>query len=724
MKHLILMLLIWFALPATAQTVRVQGGEHEGFTRLAMVFPRGADWRFGRAADGYLLSWPDPGIVFDVSRSFDLIGRQRLRSIFTDPETGWLHLGIACACHAIAFEASANTVVIDIRDGAPSPDSDFERSLLTGDRLAPLGSQPAPRPKARPASDARYDWLSVAPAEPPERADLARPANVPPSPPGPAPALPPANLQGLRDRLTEQLARKASSGIVQITPTARAGDDPALAMLSGNARHPGGMAVEASSPETSGIDGAACPALAEVDLRSWGGEGEAFAALAAARSVMLGEFDTPDSGAIAAAVKAHIHYGFGAEARNLLRQFAVSVEGSESLLALSYLVEGVRPDPNPFGGMQSCDGPTALWSLLSAEDGPRLTGLNSSAVVQTFGGLPADMRRHLGPDVVRRLTTQGEASAAEMVRHAIGRALSADDPGQTLIAAEGALTAGKPDAAETLLTSLPAGQRGPDALLALAQAAYVQRKAMETKDIVTLESLVFEAGDAERAQGLLQALARMRALSADYPGAFDAAGADTALQADVWGLLVEVGPDAALLHHAALPPEEEIARLPEDVRRRMSDRLLKLGLPDLAAGWSLGAGADAGFRLRLDLARRDAPALRALVGAPENPPPSLIAEPALMAEVLATTGEFDRLADHLAQSGEAEQADRARRWAGTWDGARSEASDVWTGLAKASEPLAPPPEAGPLQQARLLLDAAGQTTGQIDELLAQTRVDN
>jgi hypothetical protein len=723
MKPLLLLLLIWLAMPAAAQTVRVQGGEHEGFTRIAMVFPRGADWRFGRSDDGYALFWPEPGTIFDVSRSFDLIGRQRLRAIWTDPETGWLRLGIACACHAIAFEASANTVVIDIRDGAPSAESDFERSLQTGARLPPLGVLPAPRPKARPDSDARYDWLSTLPAPREEPVASASVGPKAPMTPGPAPFLPRGDLFDLRKRLTEQLARKASAGIVQITPMARDGKDAALAAGPDDARLPAGMAVEASSPGGAGIDGAACPQLAEVDLRAWAGEGDPFATLAAARGAMLGEFDKPDAMAITAAIKRHLHYGFGAEARNLLQQFSVPVEGSGNLLALSYLVEGDRPVPDPFAGMQSCDSPAALWSLLSAEDGPRLIGLNSSAVVQAFGGLPAEMRRHLGPDVVRRLISQGDTSGAEMVRHAIGRTLPPDDPAQTLIAAESALTAGKPEAAETLLTSLPAGQRSPEAILTLAEAAYVQRKPMDSKDLLMLESLVFEAGDGDGSAGLVQALARMRALAADYPGAFAAAGQDAALQAEIWGLLAEVGPDGALLHHAALPPAEEIKRLPEPLRGRMADRLLALGVPDLAKDWSLGVSTGPEFALRLDLARNDAEALRAAIASPDSSLALLAQDPALAAEVLTAAGAFDQLADLFARSGDTGQADRARRWAGTWDGAQFEGTDVWTALARASAPVESLGDTGPLQRAQLLLDAAGQTTGQIDELLAQTRID-
>ncbi len=723
MKPLLLFLLICLAIPAAAQTVRVQGGEHEGFTRIAMVFPRGADWRFGRSEDGYALSWPEAGTIFDVSRSFDLIGRQRLRAIWTDPETGWLRLGIACACHAIAFEASANTVVIDIRDGAPSPDSDFERSLQSGARLPPLGVLPAPRPKARPDNDAGYDWLSILPTPAKEPVASAAIGQKRPNGPGPVPALPRSDLMDLRNRLTEQLARKASAGIVQIKPIPRDDEDPALVTGTDDARLPAGMAVEASSPGDTGIEGAACPPLAEVDLRVWAGEDDPFATLAAARGAMLGEFDKPDTEAIASAVKTHLHYGFGAEARNLLQQFSLPVEGSGNLLALSYLVEGDRPVPDPFTGMQSCDSPAALWSLLSAEDGPRLIGLNSPAVVQAFGGLPAEMRRHLGPDVVRRLISQGDASGAEMVRHAIGRTLPPNDPAQTLMAAESSLTAGKPEAAETLLTSLPAGQRSPEAILTLAEAAYVQRKPMDSKDVLTLESLAFEAGGGQRSADLVRALARMRALAADYPGAFTAAGQDAALQADIWGLLAEVGPDGALLHHAAPLTVEEIRRLPAPMRRRMADRLLALGLPDLAKDWSFEVPTGPEFELRLDLARNNAPALRAAIASPGSALALLAQDPALATEVLTAAGAFDQLADLFAQSGDAEQADRARRWAGTWDGAQSESNDVWAGLAKASAPVEAPPDTGPLQRARLLLDTAGQTTGQIKELLAQTRID-
>ncbi len=214
--------LVWLAIallalaapPAAAQTVRVTSGEHDGFTRLALVLPGAADWQVTRTEGGYRLRVAQDGLRWDLADVFRPLTRARLATVWADPATGALELGVTCACHALPFEPRPGIVVIDLRAGPAPAGSAFEQDAA-GRTLAPLlaRSEIRPRPRPRPRRDLVAAGAGPVPAlqaPPPEAAppeappalvmaagqvgmpqdaapgydwlDLRRPAPAPPSP--------------------------------------------------------------------------------------------------------------------------------------------------------------------------------------------------------------------------------------------------------------------------------------------------------------------------------------------------------------------------------------------------------------------------------------------------------------------------------------------------------------------------------------------------------------
>src|SRR5690606_32541097 len=80
-----------------------------------------------RSGQGYALQVEPPVEGYDLSRAFALISRQRVAGIGVDGSL--LALDLACTCHAVAFESASGQLVIDIRDGPPPADSEFEAVL-------------------------------------------------------------------------------------------------------------------------------------------------------------------------------------------------------------------------------------------------------------------------------------------------------------------------------------------------------------------------------------------------------------------------------------------------------------------------------------------------------------------------------------------------------------------------------------------------------------------
>ena len=82
--------LICFAIPLRAEIAMVRGGEHPGFTRIAVQLRDAGDWRLGRSPGGYALQLPSEITGFDLSFAFDRISRSRVAAVRRDPQTGRL----------------------------------------------------------------------------------------------------------------------------------------------------------------------------------------------------------------------------------------------------------------------------------------------------------------------------------------------------------------------------------------------------------------------------------------------------------------------------------------------------------------------------------------------------------------------------------------------------------------------------------------------------------
>ena len=143
MKQLIFVVFLILATGAQAEIIRVESGDHPGFTRLVLNMPPGRDWQLGRQGENYAIDSGDPTDSFDISSVFDLIGRQRLASLDSTSQSGQLKLTLACTCHAIAFRWQTNWVVVDIVDGPAAIGSAFEKTLDANSGTATAAVSPS-----------------------------------------------------------------------------------------------------------------------------------------------------------------------------------------------------------------------------------------------------------------------------------------------------------------------------------------------------------------------------------------------------------------------------------------------------------------------------------------------------------------------------------------------------------------------------------------------------
>ena len=769
-------LLLVLPLQALAQAARVTSGDHTDFTRIVVEFAGPVDWKMGRTADGYELRLPESGTQYDLTKAFDLIQKDRLASIFADPQTGALRLGIACACFAIPFEFRPATVVIDIRNGPPPEGSSFEEPLDASSAMAVAETAAAP---PMPQGDQpRYDWTVLAMPPQPEQHAMPSPDLVAAVQ---KPAATPMDLEPLRQSLIEQLSRGASAGIVDMAKPKRAdpGSDqvdanPSVALRLGDQpnltlRQKG----EPDAPMTA--EGAACFSDEQVDIASWSvaaagprvaemapaGEGDAAHAekpaptaeghqaapttiepidhplekevpismqFGPAMANLTGEFDRPDPVAVRRAVRFDLFVGFGAEARGLMRALPVHDEDQPIWESMARIIDE-ETDPEPaFSGMEACDTGAALWAILAD---PKVLGVGQvqkSAILRAFSALPTHLRNHFGPVLVDRFLAMADFGTATALRDAVTRGNASAGPEIEMMQAAIDKASGSPGASVARLESVAKGS-GPSSADALA--ALVQQRAELGQDVSydqvrAIEEYAKERQGSEDHDKFQHALTLAYAASGDFDKAYANLANSPDAAATLWQLLGNSGPDSAVLNHATLDSGQKPPRAAKASASLMVDRMLRLGFADQAAQW-LAAANDPPLLLAARVAVAQGAPQKGLdiLGEQKSPPAIQV-----RLDALRQLGDDPAIAKLFADLGMTEDHWNAVSRMQDWQTLAADGPDVWkAAAATVADPpaMAAPaasdagPPKGPLAMGQALVNESATTRDAITALLASVK---
>lgn len=733
--------ILLLASPTAAQVVRVTSGQHDGFVRLALAVPEGADWQLGRLSDGYELRLN--GVSrYDVSRVFQRIGREGLAAIWVDPASGHLRMRVDCACHAIPFQYLADVVVIDLREGPPPATSSFELAL-DGSALPPLThrtTREAMRPRSRPVRPRPYDWAGLA-------LDALRPANRPtprtipetlPAPaiaprtsatgPTQAPRKPNAAEAIDRDeRLAQSLLRHLSEGAAQglvefedPLPRQIAAHDPARDMsqirIETAPDH-----LDRQAPQPLAAAGQSCPPPEALALENWLTEAPVPLQFAQSHVGLVGEFDRANPDRVAASIRFLLALGFGAEALQMIDTWPAGLPQRPLWSSLAHVLDDT-PDPAPaFAGLAACDTAAALWAILADPAPARGDALATQAILRSFDALPPHLRKLLGLRLVNRLIDQRQEAAAEAVAAALRRIPGASDPANDLVAANLALATADPARAEAIsgrLAEAP-GPANAEALVALIEARTAQNLPVSAEQVLAVEGLLREREGSGGAAPLARALVLARAGADDYAGAFAALDGAPQTEAQLWQMLWQSASDDQFLI-------QTVGRGPAPVAARISERLTALGLGKPAALWlATSPDATAEDAARAALTEADGRgALRLLAGSDGAEAQSL------RARALGLLGDHAGEAMAFARAGMTDQASAARLKARDWQGLSAGGPQVLQ--AAASLAVSPPNTApipsggaaqGALARARALADESGTARADLERLLAATKID-
>ena len=574
-----------------AEAVKVTSGDHPDFTRIVIEYPGTVDWTVGRTTDGYELRLPGGPAQYDLSKVFDLIGKDRLAAIWADPANGALHFGIACACFAMPFEFRPGTVVIDIRNGSPPKGSSFELAL-DGGTAPDLVAKPVIRPVGRPRAAGPlqvYDWTAAIVEAPPGRSVLAS-AEIALNLDAPQEVT--TDLEPLRQSLIEQLSRGASEGIVDMAKpkvpieSAAGVGNPSVAIHRDG---PPNLVIrqkgEAGAPLSAA--GADCIPDEKLDVAAWAEESPVSEQFGSALSGLTGEFDRPDPDAVSRATRFYLNLGFGAEARAILRAFPTEPEDEAIWQSMARILDG-EPDPNPvFAGMAACETSAALWAILADPEVVSVGQVEKAAILRGFSALPIHLRQQVGPTMVDRFLAMKDFVTATALRDAVLRGSAEPGPEIELMEAAIENASGSPAASEARLEALTAqsGPTTPDALVALIIQRAEHGQDVSFEQVQAIEEYAKERQDSEDHDKFQLALTLAHGASGDFEKAF-ANLPETPEAAEVlWQVLAASGKDSALLDHAVLGEGQSPPHAARGAATLIAQRMVTLGLADQAARW-------------------------------------------------------------------------------------------------------------------------------------------
>lgn len=661
---------------ASGQTVSVRSGEHADFTRLVIKLPERAPYTLSGSGRQTDLVIDGQDYEIDTSAVFDRVPRTRLTGIAPLPGRAGLRLSLAPGHEVRSFWFGDASLVLDIREGEQP--------------AKPVHLRPLPVPP--PRSEQALRLL---------RRDLDRrlERENPPAPPTGA------DLGVSRDLLIRQVGRAASQGL--LTPMTRRIPSPAAPQATPEPVSQKTTARPKPSPPgihlraQTAIDrdmGAVMARLGEagaqacldpqrVDVAAWGGDAPFRQQIGQLRGRLLGEFDKPDRVAVLRLARLYLHFGFGAEARQLLAEIGGPDTADPVLEAMAAILEdGHAGADSALSGQMGCVPAVALWSVLSYPEIPTDISLDGDAVLQGLIALPVHLRAYLGPVLARRLHAAGYTSESARVRRILNRVEATTTAEIRLMDAEIALSRGPDAPAEATLGSVVASNDAPSAqaLLRLIDAR-LRRGAeisYETAQLAGAYAVEY------RGQPLGPDLAEAYLAALAASGAFDEAFAEldrilgvdvagrAAIRARLSGLLASNASDYDFLHHvmsgAAAPP----GGLNPELGNAVAERLLSLGFPTEAARYvatpATGPVEEARKRLRARVALaqgRPRQAEAELLGLSDE------AATRLRAEARAMAGDHHAAQELFDAVGEPDAA-QAQAWL----------AHDWEGLTDAEEP--------------------------------------
>ena len=606
-----------FGLAANAQAIDVRSGQHDGFVRLIIDLPERVEVKVENWREEAVITLPGQEFTFETSRVFDRISRDRVRDVIGDEDAAKLRVSLGCNCSVSTFWHGKSLLVLDVRDTDTVFPSIADRAPPASQEDMPVASaadeeerQPNQRLTIQQGSLSLAASLAKRQLKP--ESDVQEEAANAQQPSVLEETDPPEPLASeVREHLVKQLSRAATQGLIsprsQITPptTAQVAEtvpeevtEPASPTTAGhiNLRAQSSIDRDFLAVLEEGMRGHSanvCVDDAALDIGSWGSDSPFAQQVGPLRKDLIGEFDQVNLDAVADLTRLYLYFGFGAEARHTLSLAEDLSDNRDIYLALSAIMEDGHASNLALANQLHCDGPAALWAILSYETLPQDTQINKNAALRAFDALPRQLRGHLGPSLSRRFLDAGDPQTAENVIRILNRLEETVTAEADLVEAEIDLADGEnAKAVEGLEAVVETNTEiSAKALIELIDTS------LKSENAVSYDHAILAGAYLQQNRGgeLEHDLARVYLIGLAASGAFDqsyeerlrlAASLPPELlqevDSDMLDQLTQSADEITFLRHVFVSSNEDRSRLNATASNAAATRLVDLGFADAA----------------------------------------------------------------------------------------------------------------------------------------------
>jgi hypothetical protein len=596
----------WLPLLAFAQQPAVRSGEHEGFSRLVVPLPDGKDWEVVHAGQVVTFTVSDYAQGYDLSNIFKFISRDRVQTVTPQPDGFVINMG--CDCRVAPFIDQKRYVVLDIT----SPG--IKRSIA----FAPVMPIPTPTIPVPAALTKVKETAVTLPLVPAKRPSMIEPAELPVLARAPLSDIENETLTKLQRRLTRELGTATTRGLLTPVPgpslpaIRRAQVDLSEIVLPevmlplprpetmgdvvNNMRVTSSMDIPGGAPKTSNpqsLSGLNCPLNSSLDVASWADNRPFHQQTGDLRRELYQEFDKLNRSATLKLAKLYLHYGFGAEARQIMHLDPELARTEEMLTDIAAILEtGVAPPNSMLHSMLDCETDVALWAMLARQDLGVARSIDPRPALLSLNKLPVHLRSFLAPALSKRLLSHGDTDAAATALRSLER-LPAKLPSSAKLAKaqialdEGELKKGTNGLSDVIDDN---AEQSPEALIALIETRVEAHQPVSPETASLIEAYAKELKQTELGPELMRAHALALAKSAQFDAAFkaskDLAGQSEEEAAKLRGQLLDeltaAADDVVFLEHIFAQSSQDIARLSARQKLPLATRMFELGFAEQA----------------------------------------------------------------------------------------------------------------------------------------------
>lgn len=756
---LLLLFAVVLGTEATAQSVAVRSGQHEDFVRLIVDLPGRMKTTVENSRTEAEIRFENKSLTFNTADVFRRISGDQVLDVVSGDTPGTLVVKFGCDCEVTSFWHGASLLVLDVVERkTPLVEvnviSESADLIDVGDSFTPSGrvinlkreTGSLAATLAKPQLKPDFEPTIATQEEFSEEEDVRSPQEQ-------------RILEEARNQLALQVGRAASQGLLSPNSSLRSlqssekENDPEPAQNEENPRKHENLNIQAQSSIDrdfkSVLQGSinlnsqtACFEDREIDVGAWGSDATFGEQIGKLRKQLIGEFDRLNTDAVRNLARVYLHFGFGLEARETLSMLEEPSENSELLEAIADIMEvGHSLNPTPLQTHLNCEGPVALWSVLSHNKLPRDMPINTNSVLLAFDALPKHLRSHLGPILSRRFLEAGDKASAEAVLRILNRSHETSGPNADFVDAEISLTEGEYSEAVSEMEAVAEANAeiSAEALVRMIETAVQNNQAVSYQNALLAGAYLQQYRDSPLEPDLIKAFLVGLAASGAFDESFkerkrfwDNLSEESRAFVDnhVVAQLVEKADDIQFLKHVLSSPPNQIELVPQKTGNDVAARLSLLGFPSEARKFiEYEAAGNSAHERQV---------LRAKISLQENKPRRALAEllnvagpeaDAVRAQASSLSGDHQEAAEIFADSGMAEEAIRQSWLAEDWDRLLSSDDATYANSAalaalrreENTETVGLPDEpelSGALTQNRSLLQQSTSARNLVEELLS------